>query len=202
MKNVLALFIIATSLNFAFAQKKLKSIETYDMKMGFEETKKQFTANFDVTKELILEDGSKVVVGQEMKLGESVSKISNDFESIFMGKLTLGGALLSTPARANKSFNVYDYIVEEIKVKCSMGIVSALFYLKNTTTDAMGLRYITATNMSLENGEALNPNRLMTREEAITKLKEAKDLLDLEMMTQEEYDALRKKLTPIIRGDN
>jgi len=42
----------------------------------------------------------------------------------------------------------------------------------------------------------------MTREEAIAKLKEAKDLFDLDMMSQDEYDALRKELTPIIRGDN
>jgi hypothetical protein len=43
---------------------------------------------------------------------------------------------------------------------------------------------------------------VMTRSEAIAKLKEAKDLLDLEMMTQEEYDKIRKELEPIIRGGN
>ena len=201
MKNILALFLVAMSLNFAFGQ-KLNSVETYDMKMGFEETKKQFKANFDVTKELILEDGSKVVVGQEMKLGESVSKISNDFESIYMGRVTTGGALLTPPVRANASFKTYDYVVEGITMFRSMGDVGARFYLKNTTTNAMGLRYITAYDVSLENGEAINPNRLMTREEAIAKLKEAKDLFDLDMMSQDEYDALRKELTPIIRGDN
>jgi uncharacterized membrane protein YqhA len=38
----------------------------------------------------------------------------------------------------------------------------------------------------------------MTREQAISKLKEAKDLVDLGMMSQAEFDGLKNKLTPII----
>ena len=41
----------------------------------------------------------------------------------------------------------------------------------------------------------------MTREEAIAKLREAKELLDLEMMSQEDYDALKKELSPIIMNN-
>ena len=36
--------------------------------------------------------------------------------------------------------------------------------------------------------------------EAISKLKESKELLDLELMTQEEYDIIRTELTPVIKG--
>lgn len=43
---------------------------------------------------------------------------------------------------------------------------------------------------------------VLSRSEAIAKLKEAKDLLELEMMTQEEYNKLKKELEPIIRGEN
>jgi hypothetical protein len=42
---------------------------------------------------------------------------------------------------------------------------------------------------------------VLTREQAIAKLKESKDLLDLEMMTQEEYDKIKTELTPIIKGN-
>jgi hypothetical protein len=38
----------------------------------------------------------------------------------------------------------------------------------------------------------------VTREEAITKLKESKDLLDLGIVNQEDYDKLKAELTPII----
>ncbi|MGB2460158.1 MAG: hypothetical protein ACPH9V_00260 [Flavobacteriaceae bacterium] len=201
MKYLLTILVFTISTNVLMSQ-KLGSVETYDMEMGFKETKAKFKANFNVTKELTLKDGSKVVVGQEMKLGESVSKLSNDYESIFMGKLTLGGAMLAPPTRANASFKQYDYIVEEIKVKRSMGQVSALFYLKNMSVSTMGLRYVSASDTSLINGEAINPNRAMTRAEAIAKLKEAKDLMELDMMSQDEFNTLRDELTPIIKGDN
>jgi hypothetical protein len=184
------------------AQKKLSSVETYNMEMGFKETKAKFKANFDVTKELTLKDGSKIIVGQEIKLGESASKLTNTYESIFVGKLTLGGALLVPPTRANTNFKQNDYIVEEIKIKRSMGQVSALFYLKNLTSQGLGQKYVSASNLSLDNGELDNPNKAMTRAEAIAKLKEGKDLMELDMMTQDEFNALRDKLTPIIKGGN
>ena len=42
----------------------------------------------------------------------------------------------------------------------------------------------------------------MTRDEAIAKLKEAKDLFDLDLMTEEEYSKIRDELAPLIRGNN
>ena len=58
------------------------------------------------------------------------------------------------------------------------------------------------TELAIESGEIFLKNRKMTRDEAIAKLKEAKELLDLEMMSQEDYDALRKELSPIIMNKN
>ena len=46
-----------------------------------------------------------------------------------------------------------------------------------------------------------NLNSDMTREEAIVKLKESKDLLDLGLINQEEYEVLKKELSPIIMGN-
>ena len=51
---------------------------------------------------------------------------------------------------------------------------------------------------AIESGEI--ESSIMSREEAIDKLKEAKDLLDLEMMTQEEYDKIKDELAPIIKN--
>ena len=55
------------------------------------------------------------------------------------------------------------------------------------------------TEIAYELGEIELANRLLTREEASAKLKEAKDLLDLEMMSQSEYEAIRSELEPIIK---
>ena len=115
MKYIFTLLALTISTNLSLAQ-KLDSVETFDMKMSFDETKEKFKPNFSVSKELILKDGSKIVIGQDVKLGESVNKISNDFETIFVGRLTIGGALLSPPVRANSSLKTFNYIVEEIKI--------------------------------------------------------------------------------------
>lgn len=51
---------------------------------------------------------------------------------------------------------------------------------------------------AVDAGEVINPKAKMTRQMAISKLKEAKELLDLQMMTQDEYDELKAKLSPVI----
>lgn len=51
---------------------------------------------------------------------------------------------------------------------------------------------------ALELGEIQNPNLKLTKEQAIAKLKESKELLDLGVITQAEYDKLKTELTPLI----
>ena len=202
MKKLLSVITVLFIISSANAQKK-KTTKSYDMNIGFEETKKNFKASFDVTEELIFEDGSKVTIGQEMTLGPSSSKISNQYETIMMGKYNMAKAmLLGPPVLANTGFERNKYVIEEIKITRSMGKVGATFFLKDTEAKgALNVKYLTASDYSILRGELINPNRPMTRDEAIAKLKESKDLLELDMMSQEEYDELRKKLGPIIRGN-
>ena len=58
------------------------------------------------------------------------------------------------------------------------------------------------TELAIESGEILLKNRKMTRDEAISELKEAKELMEIEMMSKEEFENLKKKLRPIIRNKN
>jgi len=51
---------------------------------------------------------------------------------------------------------------------------------------------------AVNTGEVINPNHTMTRDEAIAKLKEQKDLLDVGMVTKEEFEKLKIELTPFI----
>lgn len=53
-------------------------------------------------------------------------------------------------------------------------------------------------DLGFETGEIINPNAKPTREQAIAQLKETKDLLDLQVISQEEYDAKKAELTPFI----
>ncbi len=58
------------------------------------------------------------------------------------------------------------------------------------------------SNLWVEIEEAIKNGEIETtglnREEAIAKLKESKELLDLGMISKEEYDKIKKELTPII----
>jgi hypothetical protein len=66
-----------------------------------------------------------------------------------------------------------------------------------------GIKRDANTNIDLafESGEILKYG-FTTRRQAINQLKEAKELLDLGLFTQEEYDELKKELTPIIMNKN
>tara|TARA_B100001758_G_scaffold237747_1_gene240130 strand:- start:572 stop:1231 length:660 start_codon:yes stop_codon:yes gene_type:complete len=54
---------------------------------------------------------------------------------------------------------------------------------------------------ALASKEIINPNALLSKEEAIYKLKESKDLMELDLLSKEEYEKLKERLTPIILGE-
>ena len=51
---------------------------------------------------------------------------------------------------------------------------------------------------ALLSGEIVNHNAPLSKEDAIKKLKESKDLMELEFLSKEEYEKLREELRPII----
>ena len=195
MKRLL-LVLVMLAFNFANAQ-KIKTTDSFDIRITSKELKKTHKNKFVVTNELTLKDGSKIKIGDTFQLGESARKSSDTYASITMGRLTVGAALAGGVTYASATMIEADYILKDIKVTNYYGLVRATFFLKHSTSTS-AISYITATDASLDNGELINPNAPLTREEAIAKLKEAKDLMDLGMMSQEEFEALRKELTPII----
>ena len=56
------------------------------------------------------------------------------------------------------------------------------------------------TELAIESGELLLKNRKMTREEAVSKLKEAKELMEIDMITKEKFEELKTELAPIINN--
>jgi hypothetical protein len=180
-----------------------KNTDTYDLNMGYKKTKKLYKTFFNVTKELILKDKSKVYIGDTIRLGESVSKDKSEYEHILIGRPTVGGALLGiTPTPAQTWRKTSTWKLEAIKVERSMGKVYAKLTLRDTDATGLEIKYLTAYAIAFELGELINPNAPLTRAQAIAKLKESKDLLDLGLFTQEEYDELKKELTPIIMNKN
>lgn len=52
---------------------------------------------------------------------------------------------------------------------------------------------------ALDAGEIINPRGKPTKEQTLSKLKESKELLDLEVITQEEYDKIKEEMTKHIK---
>ena len=198
---VLGMIVLTLSAN----AQKLKEVETFDLATTFEEVKKLYKANFMVTKNLILKDGSTIKIGDTIKLGPSSSKISNTYETIYVGRLSLGKALITgaPPVAASTAFGQNIYVLEKAKVWRSMGNTGVRIELRDPDfkSGLLGSAYLTASDYSVTSGEIINPNAPMTREQAIYKLKESKDLFDLGLMNEEEYNLIKEELTPIIMGN-
>ena len=75
--------------------------------------------------------------------------------------------------------------------------------IKNIST-ALSHKRITVIDIekAFSLGEVINHVQKLNREEAIKKLREAKDLYELDLMSKSEYEKLRLELTPIIINKN
>jgi hypothetical protein len=202
MKKVTVLLMLALAFNLSNAQKKSNTVEEFDLSTTFVETKKLYKANFSVTKSLILKDGSRMFVGDTIHLGPSSSKISNSYETILIGRITLGGALLGvTPVLASTAFERNVYVLEKVKGWRSMGKIGVKLELKDTNAQGLQAKYLTASDYSIIRGELINPNAPLNRNQAIAKLKEAKELFDLDMMSEEDYKSIRLEVLPVIKNN-
>ena len=158
------------------------------------------------------EDGSILKVGDKMKLGKpsgtnetkTVNKglfsgsvtNENQFSYIMLGKMAQ--QMMGGMTYAPESFKNREVVIKGLKIihsglsKNSVAVPYLIF--ENPVMD------ITTFNLkaALDNGELINPNRPMNRIEAIAKLKEAKDLVDLGMMSKEDFEKLKAELTPLI----
>ena len=170
--------------------------------------------NFKVA---ILNHGNKISIGdtliignpstQNIKVtssGNSVNAMST-FSTLYQSKPTAKGVLIvwdETPY-LKASWSKRPMIVERIFVthnkyfnketKLNIGVVMR-------EVGGGIVVYANRAPISIENGELELKNKKMTKAEAIEKLKEAKTLLDLQMITEAEYFSLRDSLAPIIRG--
>lgn len=198
------ILVITLILSLVSYSQKQKNVDNFDMSTPIDVVKKSYKTSFFVENSLSLADGSAINIGAELKLGASASKISNRYESIYVGTINgLAANALSgaTPIMASTSFQGNTYVVSKIKCKRFQGQLSFLLELTNSKSTAAlkSMKTLVASSLSIQNGEVVNPNAPMTSEEALAELKKAKDKLDLELITQEEFDEIKTKLAPLIK---
>tara|TARA_B100001250_G_C19770474_1_gene776920 strand:+ start:587 stop:1297 length:711 start_codon:yes stop_codon:yes gene_type:complete len=132
-----------------------------------------------------------------------------EFEFIQMGRPAGFGSILAAsggqgPTMAGIQYKNEKVRVEEMKVYhkgSKKKPLNVLIILGEINGRAFGInKYMTVQNteFAIESGELFLLNRKMTRDEALVKLKEAKELYDLDLMSKDEYEKLRTELAPII----
>ena len=201
MKQYLLLAIIGFSISVQ-AQKK-SSVDEFDFEVATKNDYKSYKNGFEVK---TLKTGFGTFnAGDEVLLGQPSDVNLDTFSFIGLGKYSLMNAMAM--AKMSRYSANTPVVVDKIRVyKPAMG-QSASIVVDIISTDGSNLGgiYKRACILNFERAialnEIINPNAPLNREQAIAKLKEAKDLLELEMMSQEEYDKLKEELTPIIRAN-
>jgi hypothetical protein len=215
MKKLLTAVITLLIFNTAFSQ-RLKKVDEFNFSTATKKEYKGYKNGFDVNKiitdfgvfelgnELIINQPSNPVnVNRNIYNGVKVSNSTIDFTYVGLGKYSAMGAMAMVKMSINDANT--PITIERIRVyKPALGMPATIVVdFKRKDGKNMGLNKfgnIFNLERAVNLGEIFNPNAPLTREEAIAKLKEAKDLVELEMMSKEDFEALKTELTPIIMG--
>ena len=228
MKNLIFSLIALLSFTFSYSQKqpieKLSYEQTQDIDF-FRSIK-----NNTPVVEYIISDKNSIKAGDTLVIGNPTSSVSSSryntvtknvntssnaaFEFVKLGRPGGFGSIMSAAGGdldANKLTSNYSgdlVLIDEMKTSHKGGKkkpLTLILVLGELNGGSFGINKFISTNdfeLAYNNGEIYLQNRMMTREEAIAKLKEAKDLFDLDIMSEEEYNKIKDELTPIIMGNN
>ena len=141
------------------------------------------------------------------------TRVNKEFEFIRLGRPAGFGNVMSamngegaTMAGVNLAGEVVK--IDEIKVAhkgSKKKPLRLILIIGEINGRAFGInKYLSVldTDLAMSYGEILLKNRKMTRDEALAKLKEAKDLMDLGLMSEDEFKAMRSELQPLIMENN
>ncbi|MGB0186846.1 MAG: hypothetical protein ACPF88_07900 [Flavobacteriaceae bacterium] len=138
------------------------------------------------------------------------STTTKTYEFIKMGRPAGFGSIMTAMSgeaqiMASNSFKNTTVVVNEMKAyhrgskKKPLYVIMVLGEINGRAFGVNKYLSVMDTELALESGEVLLKNRKMTRDEAISKLKEAKELMEIDMMTKEEFEKMKIELAPIIR---
>jgi len=212
-KQILFILLTAIYVN-CFSQKK-SVIDTLDIsKFTIQEYKDNYvkkpTVNVLVLEDnTILKKGSELVIGTpsnpnnknyHIYYGEKTGETTVDFSHILVGKLNLFNNFVIPVLFSNKDKGDVILIDKIMLTKTRKLYHIHVNFTKKDGTNVALTKYGHVLDFlkAIKNGEIINPNRAMSRKEAIAKLKESKDLLELEMISKEEFNKIKKELTPLI----
>lgn len=217
MKIIYILPFVLFSFTFGQVIEKGK-IDTLDIRMLDDaEYKKEFLKGKSLVKNLLLEDGSIINYQDTITLGYPSGGASENRNA---------GGIIGSNQRSESvySFVIGDRYAQGITPKYGLTnkfygekivLQDIVVYKSGKTTQIISqfkkldggqiysgkMGHILDLDKAYLMGEIILPNGIISKSQAIEKLKESKDLLDLEIITQEEYDRIKAELTPIIKEE-
>ena len=143
----------------------------------------------------ILSIGDELIVGKPTGMNNSVQANNgllsgNIITTSAFNFITLGR--LGVSIMVGMQYLPSTYTNRKIKIKEIKKGWTIIDLNDNSVGTIMGI------TEAINTGEIINPYGPMTREQAIAKLKDAKDLVDLGLMTKEDFEKLKGELSKII----
>jgi predicted dehydrogenase len=186
-----------------FRKKPLKPVETYSGKMLKPEDYADVPINTEDHANVLLrfDNGnrgsvtvSQVSAGRKNQLKLEISGSNKTFAFI-----TTGGTAAALSGQAPEPLSVNSSGTNTVIKKIAVGGSKRMgFKIYVVGKGICGM----CPNNNIDFEEAIATGEIqskgMSREQAISKLKEAKDLVDLGMMSKEDFEKLKLELTPII----
>lgn len=150
-----------------------------------------------------------VGAGQTVGVAKARSRTENNFTTIIMGRPAGVGSVISAmngeaPENASAKMQGEKVVISEMKVSHKGSKKKPLqltILLGEPNGRAFGIfKYMSVVDYekAVLAGEIKSLNAPITREEAIAKLKESKELLDLGLLKESDYEKIKEELTPII----
>jgi len=203
MKKLAMVFLLALVASVSFGQELKFSEDTlYLSQISTKEYFKTYKDNYEF-KFLKMPDGSILGLGEEISFGRPVGNNTvtqangglvgghysktGAFSNIVMGRLGLSvmnGMQYLQDSYAGKKTKILEIKRGRIILDLDRGPVATVLNVSDAFLQ----------------GELVNPKRAMTKTEAIAKLKEQKDLLDLGMISKEDFEKSKNELSSIIVG--
>jgi hypothetical protein len=160
-------------------------------------------------------DGNIIALGDTLYIGSPSSQntqveksggsltASSTFNTLHYGKPNAAGVLIvwDGPTNLNASWSKRLVVVERILVtRYRFGNPDSKLLIGLVLREPAGAAvYANRAPVSIQNGELILKNRKLTKAEAIEKLKEAKTLLELGVITEDDYLKIFNELSVIIK---
>ena len=212
MKNIYTYLLILFSLT-TFGQ-RLKEIDSLNYKqMISKDSSREYRTGMDIQFYKAVDQNS-YAIGDTLQLGDpsginitpTFTGVDTRFKYVLYGKPS--GMLWKGIRYVEGDYRGYKVVIEKIQFnKGSLGLENYVFFytkpLQNKDfTIIDDFITITMVDKSIERGEIfpLKIDRPWSREDAIDFLRKKKEELDLEIITQEEYNRIKKDMMSIIKA--